>query len=138
MKPLTREWAKKGLGTVFSSNLRFNTCRFGPNLGTVIADIPGSWKDERLMTFIKRFITFTILLVVFFLILFATCLVGGGINGAVAGAHDPRHMAEIAAQAGADFVKQNSQGILLGSLAGALGLSFVLSFCGVLPWCRKS
>lgn len=91
------------------------------------------------MTLIKRMATSVVLFVFFFVVMYmGICIVGGGISGGMAGAHDPQHAAEAGRQAGMDFVKHYMGIILLTSFGVSLTASLALSFTGILPWCRKT
>jgi len=92
------------------------------------------------MTLLKRIATSIVLFVFFFVVVyFAICIVGGAINGAVAGAgsHSAQDGYDAGRQAGASFVRHNLPAILLISFAISLVSSLALSFSGILPWCKK-
>jgi hypothetical protein len=92
------------------------------------------------MLLLKRIATSIVLFVFFFAVVyFAICIVGGAVNGAMAGAgttnaHDGY---DAGAQAGANFVRHNMGVILLSSFVISSVLSLLLSFSGILPWCKK-
>jgi hypothetical protein len=91
-----------------------------------------------IMILLKRVATSLVLFVFFFAVLyFAICFIGGAISGGMAGASDPRHAAEAGRQAGVDFVRHHLPAILLSSFGLSFVCSLVLSFSGILPWCRK-
>ncbi|MDB6128898.1 MAG: hypothetical protein JWM04_5 [Verrucomicrobiales bacterium] len=92
------------------------------------------------MTLLKRIVTSIVLFVFFFVVAYiAICIVGGAINGAMAGAGNPnsQEATKLGRQAGADFVMHNLRMISWSSLVVSLVLSLGLSFSGILPWCRK-
>src|SRR6266403_693601 len=92
------------------------------------------------MTLLKRCLTAIVLFVFLFVVLYlGICIVGGGVAGAKAGANKQgsQDSFELGRQAGADFVRQNIETILYSSLGVSFAVSMVLSFSGILPWCRK-
>jgi len=91
------------------------------------------------MLLLKRIATSIVLFVFFFVVVyFAICIVGGAVNGAMAGAGTDAHDGyDAGAQAGANFVRHNMGVILLSSFVISSVLSLVLSFSGILPWCKK-
>jgi hypothetical protein len=92
------------------------------------------------MLLLKRIATSIVLFVFFFVVVyFAICMIGGAINGAISGAGTPNtHDAyEAGRQAGVDFVRHNIRAILLSSFVISFVASLVLSFSGILPWCKK-
>ena len=92
------------------------------------------------MLLLKRLITFLVLLVfLYFVAFFAICIIGGAVEGGLAGAksQNPQESYTLGQQAGADFVRNNHQFIAFGALGISVILSAVLSFFGVLPWCKK-
>jgi hypothetical protein len=92
------------------------------------------------MTLLKRIATSIVLFVFFFVVVyFAICIVGGAINGAMAGAssQNPKDSYDAGRQAGANFVRHNMLMILLGSFVISFVSSLALSFSGILPWCRN-
>jgi hypothetical protein len=92
------------------------------------------------MLLLKRIATSIVLFVFFFVVLyFAICIVGAGINGAMAGAGttNAEDGYNAGAQAGANFVRHNMAMILLSSFVISFLSSLSLSFSGILPWCRK-
>lgn len=89
---------------------------------------------------LKRLATAIVLFgFIFVVVYFAICIVGGAVSGAVAGAGQAssQDSYETGRQAGANFVKHNLLLIVLSSFVSSLIASLVLSFSGVLPWCRK-
>jgi hypothetical protein len=93
----------------------------------------------KIMKLLIRLATAAVFFVSLFVVVyFGICIVGAGISGGIAGAHDPQHAAQAGRLAGENFVRSNYAMILLGSCGISLAASFALSFSGVLPWCRKS
>jgi hypothetical protein len=101
--------------------------------------------NGQLTTFIfvillKRIATTIVIFVFFFVVVyFATCIVGGAINGAIssAGNPNPNDAYDAGRQAGVNFVRQNIRAILLSSFAISFATSLALSFSGILPWCKN-
>ena len=95
------------------------------------------------MLLLKRFGTALALFVVLFALLFIGCLgVGGGIAGATAGrgnreAQDLDTGFQVGQQAGAEFAENYRRIIFFWALGSSSLVSFTISFCGVLPWCRR-
>jgi len=86
------------------------------------------------MTLIKRLLTTIVLFVFFFVVsYFAICVLGGFVLGFMAGLTHANPGANI----GADFVKNNIGMIALSSFAISLVASVILSFSGILSWCRQ-
>jgi hypothetical protein len=87
--------------------------------------------------------------VVLFLALFMVAYVGSmGVGGGIAGARDANNRQAQGSsgfqegfnsgrQVGAAFAKDYGVSILLCSLAGSGLASLIISFSGILPWCRE-
>jgi hypothetical protein len=93
------------------------------------------------MLLLKRLLTAFVLFVLLFATLYlGFCIVGGAVAGGVAsvGQTDPTQAAALGRQAGAKFVQDNLAMISLTSLGVAALISGVISFSGILPWCKKS
>jgi hypothetical protein len=96
------------------------------------------------MLFFARLGTSIVLFVVLFIVLLIGTLgVGGGIAGARAGAQArqagrTQSDYEVGQQAGSDFGKRYGKMIMFASLGVAGMASLVISFSGILPWCRKA
>lgn len=60
--------------------------------------------------------------------------------GARAGAEHPNdpNSIQLGQEAGRNFVLNNLGTIVLSALGGSFVISLVVSFSGILPWCRKS
>ncbi|MES2439352.1 MAG: hypothetical protein V4584_09810 [Verrucomicrobiota bacterium] len=92
------------------------------------------------MLLLSRLATALVIFVVSFVTIYlAICVVGGGIAGGAVGAANPNSsdVAELGRQAGQKFVGDNLTMITLSSLGVSSVLSLVLSFSGILPWCKK-
>ena len=92
------------------------------------------------MTFVKRALTavgffFPLLIIIYF----GICVVGGAVAGGKVGMEHPNdpNARQMAAEAGAGFVKDHLGLIVLTSFGGAFVISVGISFSGILPWCRK-
>ena len=91
------------------------------------------------MLLLKRLATSAVLFVfIFVVVYFAVCMIGGAVSGAMSGTGNtnPQDAYETGRQAGANFVRHNLMIILLSSLVISSVTSLVLSFSGILPWCR--
>jgi hypothetical protein len=92
------------------------------------------------MTLIKRLATSMVLFVFLFVVLyFGICIIGGFLHGSMAGLNHPNSPDGVGpgAQAGADFVNHNIRAIVLSAFGISLVSALVLSFSGILSWCRK-
>jgi hypothetical protein len=92
------------------------------------------------MLLLKRIATSVVLFVFLFVVVyFAICMVGGAISAVISGTGNPNpHDAyDEGRQAGANFVRHNIRLILLSSLLISIVSSLLLSFSGILPWCRR-
>jgi hypothetical protein len=90
------------------------------------------------MTLVKRVVTFIVLFGILFVMAYlAICMVGGAVCGAMAGAEHPNDAARAGAAAGAAFVNNHYQAIIFSTTFFSLVASALLSFSGILPWCKK-
>ena len=94
------------------------------------------------MLFLKRFVTFIILVPILWIVFFiGTLAVVGGVVGAQAArsqhANDFQSGYAVGHAAGQEVGKKYGPMILLGSIGASTIASLGISFSGVLPWCRR-
>src|SRR5882724_10900903 len=93
------------------------------------------------MLLLKRLATSAVLFVFLFVVVYsAICMVGGAVSAVMSnsGTPNPQDAYAQGQQAGANFVRHNIRLILLSSLLISVVSSLLLSFSGILPWCRKA
>lgn len=90
------------------------------------------------MLTIKRIITSVVLFFPFSIFLyFGILILGAGIVGGIAGAQDPENAAAAGELAGMKFAENYIVIISFASLGLSIVFSLLISFGGLLPWCKN-
>jgi len=91
------------------------------------------------MLIFKRTITAIFaFIVLYFIFWFAILIIGGAIAGGIAGAQNPENARLAGEIAGRQFAQKYLTVIMISSIVLSGVCSFILTFGGILPWCRKS